>query len=65
MALPARAVVRAANRGGDADAVAAIAGALAGAEHGADAIPKRWLRSLVDRNRIRALAQDLLAKRAG
>jgi ADP-ribosyl-[dinitrogen reductase] hydrolase len=34
------------NRGGDADTTGAIAGMLAGACYGLDAIPKRWLRAL-------------------
>ena len=34
------------NRGGDADTTGAIAGMLAGARYGGDAIPSRWLRSL-------------------
>lgn len=34
------------NRGGDADTTGAIAGMLAGAVYGLDAIPKRWLHTL-------------------
>lgn len=34
------------NRGGDADTTGAIAGMLAGALYGLDALPSRWLRSL-------------------
>lgn len=34
------------NLGGDADTTGAIAGMLAGAHHGVDAIPKRWLKAL-------------------
>lgn len=34
------------NRGGDADTTGAIAGMLAGARYGLDAIPRRWLRAL-------------------
>ncbi len=34
------------NRGGDADTTGAIAGMLAGAHYGVDAIPKRWLKVL-------------------
>lgn len=33
-------------RGGDADATGAIASMLAGACHGMESIPKRWLKSL-------------------
>ena len=34
------------NRGGDADTTGAIAGMLAGARYGLEAIPKRWLKAL-------------------
>ena len=34
------------NRGGDADTTGAIAGAIAGAWHGPEAIPRRWLKAL-------------------
>jgi ADP-ribosyl-[dinitrogen reductase] hydrolase len=34
------------NRGGDADTTGAICGMLAGARHGLDAIPRRWLKAL-------------------
>ena len=34
------------NRGGDADTTGAIAGMLAGARYGRDALPKRWLKAL-------------------
>jgi ADP-ribosyl-[dinitrogen reductase] hydrolase len=34
------------NRGGDADTTGAIAGMLAGAHYGIDAIPRRWLRDI-------------------
>ncbi len=40
------AVVRAVNRGGDADTIGALTGQLAGAFHGARLIPARWLRRL-------------------
>ena len=39
-------LVDAVNRGGDADTTGAIAGMLAGAHYGIDAIPPRWLRQL-------------------
>ena len=44
-----RAVVFAANLGGDADTNAAVAGALAGARFGVAGIPERWLEPLLDR----------------
>ncbi|WP_026783516.1 ADP-ribosyl-[dinitrogen reductase] hydrolase [Pleomorphomonas koreensis] len=56
-------LIRVVNHGGDADTTGAIAGALAGATYGLDAIPKRWLKSL-DRDvaaAIRALVPRLLA----
>jgi ADP-ribosyl-[dinitrogen reductase] hydrolase len=40
------------NRGGDADTTGAIAGMLAGAAT-AEAIPRRWLRSLDELTRVR------------
>ncbi len=42
------------NQGGDADTTAAIAGAIAGAYHGPEAIPRRWLRRLE-----RGIAEEL------
>ena len=57
------ALVEIVNRGGDCDTVGAIAGALAGARYGADAIPARWLEPLLVRERVTALA-DALAARA-
>nr|NIP59822.1 hypothetical protein [Gemmatimonadota bacterium]NIR80257.1 hypothetical protein [Gemmatimonadota bacterium]NIT89019.1 hypothetical protein [Gemmatimonadota bacterium]NIU32810.1 hypothetical protein [Gemmatimonadota bacterium]NIU37236.1 hypothetical protein [Gemmatimonadota bacterium] len=42
------AIVRAVNLGGDADTIGAMAGALAGAYRGADALPRRWLDTLED-----------------
>jgi ADP-ribosyl-[dinitrogen reductase] hydrolase len=54
------AVVFAANLGGDADTNAAVAGALAGARFGAEAIPQRWLEPLHQRERISGLAMRLL-----
>jgi ADP-ribosylglycohydrolase len=57
-----QAIVFAANLGGDADADAAVAGALAGARFGASALPERWLEPLVDRARISGLATRLLRR---
>lgn len=39
-------VVRAVNRGGDADTAGALAGQLAGSHYGVEAIPARWLKRL-------------------
>ena len=55
-------LVRVVNRGGDADTTGAIAGQLAGALYGLDAIPSRWLKRL-DPNvaaAIRKQTPDLL-----
>ena len=51
------------NRGGDADTSGAIAGMLAGALHGLDAIPPRWLKELdaATREACRAQARALVA----
>jgi ADP-ribosylglycohydrolase len=55
------AVLAAVNLGDDADTTAAIAGQLAGALHGAGAIPPRWREKLVMRERIEELADELSA----
>jgi ADP-ribosyl-[dinitrogen reductase] hydrolase len=57
------AVVRAVNRGGDADTIGALTGQLAGALHGARLIPARWMRRLdaVVADAIRAQTAALLA----
>ena len=51
------------NRGGDADTTGAIAGMLAGALYGLEALPARWLRVLDGdiRQRVLAQAQALIA----
>jgi ADP-ribosyl-[dinitrogen reductase] hydrolase len=53
------AVVKAANLGDDADTVAAVCGALAGALYGYSAIPSRWKDQLKDEARIRDIALAL------
>lgn len=53
------AVLTAANLGDDADSVAAVAGQLAGALYGANAIPAEWLAKLAWRDRIEKLANEL------
>lgn len=53
------AVILAANAGDDADSIAAITGALAGAYHGVAAVPARWLDSLENRSEIETLADRL------
>lgn len=60
---PEECVVRAVNFGGDADTVGAMAGALAGAHHGAAWIPSRWYDSVENgphgRDEIVTLARKL------
>ena len=46
------ALIKAVNLGHDADTVAAVTGQIAGALYGADAIPKRWLDDLVQKDKI-------------
>jgi ADP-ribosyl-[dinitrogen reductase] hydrolase len=53
------AVIRAANLGDDADTVAAVCGALAGAYYGYAAIPDRWRDQLQDEARIHKIALAL------
>ena len=61
------AVCAAVNRGGDANAIGAVGGALAGAVYGESGIPPRWLAPLQGRERIAAVADRLadLALSAG
>lgn len=47
------------NRGGDADTVGAVAGALLGTRFGIDAIPRRWLEPLENREQVGRLALKL------
>lgn len=56
-------VVAAVNQGGDADTQGAVAGALAGARYGLDAIPAGWLQPLAGRDELLKLA-DRLRERA-
>jgi ADP-ribosyl-[dinitrogen reductase] hydrolase len=51
------------NRGGDADTTGAIAGMLAGARYGLDAIPQRWLKAIDPsiHRRCTCQAADLIA----
>lgn len=59
------AIVRAANLGDDADTVAAVCGALAGAFYGYAAIPRGWRDQLRDEGRIREIALSLGRSRVG
>jgi ADP-ribosylglycohydrolase len=63
---PWRVCCLAASLGGDCDTVAAIAGAIMGASHGADSFPAEAVAALQNANpelRLEALARDLLALR--
>ena len=56
------AVLRAVNRGGDADVYGAATGQLAGAVFGVESIPSRWLAMLAGRPMIEELADAMLAE---
>jgi ADP-ribosyl-[dinitrogen reductase] hydrolase len=58
------AVLGAANLGDDADTTAAVCGQLAGAYHGASAIPREWLERLALRDQIIAMADAMWARTA-
>ena len=51
--------------GGDTDTVAAMAGAISGARHGARAIPRQWLDALEEGERGRGHVEQLAARLAG
>lgn len=53
------ALIQVVNRGGDADTAGAVTGALLGAKFGLSAIPKRWLTSLRNRDRLENLSVRL------
>jgi ADP-ribosyl-[dinitrogen reductase] hydrolase len=57
-------VVKTVNRGGDADTTGSIAGAIAGARYGFDAIPRGWLQALDPdlREELSSLAEALVRK---
>jgi ADP-ribosyl-[dinitrogen reductase] hydrolase len=58
------AILLAANLGDDADTTAAVCGQIAGAYYGAFAIPDHWLKRLVMRDEITALADQLFSASA-
>lgn len=53
------AIVAAVNRGGDADTIGAITGAIAGARFGASTLPDRWLSAIDEQQELRELATSL------
>jgi ADP-ribosyl-[dinitrogen reductase] hydrolase len=57
----ADAIVDAVMLGGDTDTIGAVAGAVAGARFGADALPKRWLRAIDESDELEALGRALAA----
>ena len=54
-----RALIRAVNLAGEADTIGAVAGGIAGAFWGKDAIPIRWLDRLHERERLETIAHRL------
>ncbi|MDW7775112.1 MAG: ADP-ribosylglycohydrolase family protein [Methanosarcinales archaeon] len=52
-------LITAINAGGDTDSIACIAGAISGAYLGVDAIPKKWLARLENRDEIESIALEL------
>ncbi len=58
---PEEVIVTAVNGGYDADTVAAMAGALAGAYHGASGLPARWIEATERTDELLTLAERLLA----
>lgn len=53
------AIVDAVMLGGDTDTIGAVAGAVAGARFGADALPERWLRAIDESDELEALGMAL------
>jgi len=54
------AIVTAVNRGGDADTIGAIAGAVAGARFGASQLPNQWRSAIDETDELEALAAQLV-----
>lgn len=55
----AKVVLYAISLGGDTDTIAAMAGAIAGAYHGEEALPRKWVENLERRDYIKRLAEKL------
>ncbi len=60
---PEKAVIEAANAGGDTDSIACVTGALCGALHGVGSFPQRWINGLENKDLIENLAGGLLETR--
>lgn len=58
------AIVEAVMMGGDTDTIGAVAGAVAGAQFGADALPERWLTEIGDEDELRQVATELVELRS-
>lgn len=54
------AIIQSVNRGGDADTLGAVTGALAGARFGASELPNRWLDTIDERDELERLADELV-----
>jgi ADP-ribosyl-[dinitrogen reductase] hydrolase len=59
------AMIKCVNLAGEADTIAAVAGGIAGAFYGLDAIPTRWLEALYKRDDLEQTAQKLASLRCG
>ncbi len=59
---PEKAIIEAANAGGDTDSIACITGALSGARHGIDAFPKRWIKGLENMELVESIAGMIFEK---
>jgi len=53
-------MLAAVNLGGDSDSIGAVFGQLAGAYYGFDAIPKRWVKSVKDYQKVNSLIEALV-----
>lgn len=62
---PEKAIIEAANAGGDTDSIACITGALCGARHGIVAFPERWIEGLENLEFIEDIAGRLYEKSMG
>ena len=56
------ALIKAVNLCGDADTIGAVCGQIAGAYYGYDAIPERWLESILKRDLIEEKAMQMYNK---
>jgi ADP-ribosylglycohydrolase len=56
-------LIKVVNEGGDADTNGAITGGLLGAKFGFEAIPKRWVDALVDRDEVEDAVEVLFKYR--